>query len=205
MDDDQLRRGKPTVHDKYGEAMAILVGDALLTFAFELITEKVQPEDLAARTTLELSRAAGEAGMVGGQVLDMDLEPYDSDEKTKLERLHRMKTGAMIAGAVRAGAIIGRADANSFDAVSTYGEKIGLAFQIVDDILDVTSTAEELGKAAGKDAAAGKLTYPGVFNLEKSKEEATRLVEDAVQALKPFGNRSGRLVSLAEFIVKRTK
>jgi geranylgeranyl diphosphate synthase type II len=205
MDDDELRRGLPTVHAKYGEAMAILVGDALLTFAFQLMTERVMPQDLGARAALELARAAGSLGMVGGQALDMKLEGATGSEKEYIRNLHRMKTGAMIAGAVRAGAIIGRADANSFAAIATYGEKIGLAFQIVDDILDVTSTSEELGKAAGKDAAAGKITFPGVFSLEKSKAEAKQLVDDAVQALKPFGDRGERLISLAEFIVKRTK
>jgi len=204
MDDDELRRGMPTVHAKYGEAMAILVGDALLTFAFELITEKVQPEDLAARIALELSRAAGAAGMVGGQVLDMDLEPDADDDKTKLHRLHRMKTGAMITGALRAGAILGHADVNSLAAITTYGEKVGLLFQLTDDILDVTSTAGEMGKATGKDSAAGKTTFPGVYGLEESKELARRLADEAREALAPLGIRAERLGALADFIVTRT-
>jgi geranylgeranyl diphosphate synthase type II len=204
MDDDKLRRGMPTVHAKYGEAMAILVGDALLTFAFELITNKVQPENLAARTVFELSRAAGAAGMVGGQVIDMDLEPDAGDDKTKLHRLHRMKTGAIITGALRAGAILGHADVNSLAAITTYGEKVGLLFQLTDDILDVTSTAKELGKATGKDSEAGKTTFPGVYGLEESVELARRLADEARETLAPLGVSAERLGALADFIVTRT-
>jgi geranylgeranyl diphosphate synthase type II len=158
MDNDDLRRGRPTNHKVYGEAMAILAGDAMTTLAFELIATDADPE-LAGSLVRELARASGPCGMIGGQVLDMDGENRNLD-LAGLQQIHRMKTGALLTTSCRLGAICARASELSLTAVTEYGRHLGLAFQIIDDILDVTSTPEQLGKATNKDAAKGKNTYP---------------------------------------------
>jgi geranylgeranyl diphosphate synthase type II len=197
MDDDDLRRGKPTSHKVYGEAIAILAGDALLTLAFETAAESGRPDVVA-----EIARAAGAEGMVGGQVIDLE-----SEEKrlavTQLRRLHACKTGALIRASVRCGAMLGGADAAQFEALTRFGEHIGLAFQIADDILDVVGTAETLGKAVGADAAHGKSTYPSVVGLERARGLADETVAAAVGALEGFGPEADVFRALAHFIVER--
>jgi geranylgeranyl diphosphate synthase type II len=210
MDDDDLRRGKPTSHKVFGEAMAILAGDALLTFAFELAA---RPERNAAALVRDLSRVAGPHGMVGGQVLDIRGEGKSPERPSRdaatLERIHRWKTAALILGAARAGALLAGADPGP---ITTYGSALGLAFQVVDDILDVEATTEALGKTAGKDAAAGKMTYPSIHGMDAAKLEARRLVDDAVRALdgiEPAGEPGRRaralLRDLAHFVRDRKK
>jgi geranylgeranyl diphosphate synthase type II len=186
MDDDDFRRGKPSNHKVYGEALAILAGDALLTLALEIAADHPDRR-IGAEVALELARAAGPRGMVGGQVLDVRGEGKTPERPTRdeatLERIHRWKTAALIRGACRAGAILGGADAAGVAAAHRYGEALGLAFQVVDDILDVEGTSEALGKTAGKDAAAGKLTYPALFGLADAKRRAARLIEEATGAI----------------------
>jgi len=207
MDDDDLRRGRPTTHKVYGEAMAILVGDGLLTAAFEVLTS---PEAMttwgasrAARLVRELARASGAAGMVGGQVIDIESEGVAIDAAT-LERLHRGKTGALLRAACVMGAIAGGASDAEIASLATYGERIGLAFQIVDDILDVTQTTEQLGKPQGSDAEQGKSTFVTLYGIEASRQKAQTLIDEAHQVLEPFGQRARALHALADYIVDRT-
>jgi geranylgeranyl diphosphate synthase type II len=204
MDDDDLRRGRPTCHKVYGEALAILVGDALLTLAFEVLATGVADGAVAAQMVAELSRGAGHTGMVGGQVVDM-LSEGAAPSAEVLDYIHRNKTGALITSSVRLGAISAGAGARELESLSSYGRRIGLAFQIADDILDVTSTAEELGKAAQKDLDRGKLTYPTLVGLEESRQRAASLVEEAVTDLADFGEEARLLRELASFIVTRTR
>jgi geranylgeranyl diphosphate synthase type II len=201
MDDDDLRRGRPTNHKVYGEAMAILAGDAMTSLAFEVLAT-VMPAEVGLRLDAELSHAAGPAGMIGGQVLDMEGE-QQSLPLEQLQRLHRMKTGALLTASCRMGAIAAGADVASLDALTQFGRHVGLAFQIVDDVLDVTSTPEQLGKATGKDKGKGKNTYPGLLGLEGSRAEAKRQLEAARSALGAFGTSAEGLRSLAAFIVER--
>ena len=199
MDDDDFRRGSPTCHKVFGEAMAILAGDALLTHAFEVLAK--EPANSRA-IIAEFAAAAGTAGMIGGQVADINSEslPPDAD---LVRYIHECKTAALIRQAVRTGAIIAGADAQDLASVTDYGEKIGLAFQVVDDILDIEGTTEQLGKTPGKDAQSGKQTYPAVFGLEASRCRAAELIEQARQCLAPFGKKAAGLCSLADFIVAR--
>ncbi len=207
MDDDDLRRGKPTNHKMYGEAMAILAGDALLTLAFQTITDPhymrvCDPPALLAATR-ELSVAAGSSGMVGGQVLDVQSEGKPIT-KQQLEEIHRKKTGKMFSAAVRLGAILSEATAPQFEAVSAYGRHIGLAFQIVDDILDLEGNVEELGKHPRQDLQHKKATYPALYGLEQSKNMAQQLLVRAKQSLSLFGERARYLGVLADFMGSRT-
>lgn len=199
MDNDDLRRGKPTSHKVYGEAIAILAGDALLTMAF----------DIACRTNnvaviREIARAAGVEGMVGGQVLDME-----SENKTltldALRRVHSCKTGALIRASVRAGAMAAGATDALLSALTAYGEHIGLAFQIADDILDVTGDEAQIGKPVGSDQANLKSTYPAIAGLDRAKQLAEEAAASAVRALGPFGPDADTLRTLAEFIVSRDR
>ena len=200
MDDDDLRRGKPTSHKAFGEAVAILAGDALLTFAFELLAAEEGGQ--AHRLVGELAGAAGTKGMIGGQVLDISEPP--SDEKTQhVRKIHRMKTAALLQCACRMGAICAAAPDRKLEALASYGLDLGLAFQIADDILDVTSSPQDLGKATQKDLAAGKLTYPGVFGTEEAGLEARRLVSKAKNELAGFGPEADMLRSLADYVVER--
>jgi farnesyl diphosphate synthase len=204
MDDDALRRGKPTVHVAYDEATALLVGDALQAQAFEVLAgcEDVAPARLVAMLRL-LAEAAGSAGMCGGQAIDLDSVGL-SLTLEQLERMHQLKTGAMLRVSVLLGALAGRdIDAGEQDALAAYSRAIGLAFQVVDDVLDATADSATLGKTAGKDAAANKPTYVSILGLEPSKALAEQLRQQAHAALAPFGEQALRLRELADLIVQR--
>lgn len=205
LDNDDLRRGKPTCHKVFGEAIAILTGDALLTLAFEVLAG---PEPPAAKINLrviqELSRAIGtRAGMVGGQVVDLEAEDGKVDA-SRLEYIHASKTGALIRMAVRSGALYGGAEGDDLNRVTAYGEKVGLAFQIADDLLDELRSTEELGKTAGKDKQQHKATYPALFGVEESRRKAGQLVQEACDALQPYGDRGARLREIASYLIERT-
>jgi geranylgeranyl diphosphate synthase, type II len=205
MDDDDVRRGRPTCHKAFGEAMAILAGDALLTLAFEIVAGDVSLE--AARRVAvieELARANGSRGMAGGQAADIALEgaPPSLDA---IMFIHTNKTALPLAAAVRVGALAAGAAQADLDALTAYGRKAGLAFQITDDLLDVTGTAEEMGKAVGKDIARGKMTYPGVVGVEAAGKQARDLLDEAIGALARFGPRARPLVEIATFIGERRR
>ncbi len=204
LDNDDLRRGKPTCHKVFGEAMAILAGDALLTLAFAVLSGlPAAPGGRRARLVQELATAAGTpGGMVAGQVADLEGEGRPP-EPALLESIHRAKTGALLRASVRMGAIYAGADADQLDALTRYGEHVGLAFQIVDDILDVVESSEALGKTPGKDARQGKITFPAVYGLDVSREMAERERLNAHRALGPFGPEALRLRELADLIVQR--
>jgi geranylgeranyl diphosphate synthase, type II len=205
MDDDRWRRGLPTAHVKFGEAMAILSGDALHTLAFRILSEEPKGDRFAARRSRVLSvvaRAAGVEGMVGGQVRDLQSEGRPVSPAA-LARIHRGKTGALLSAAVVAGGILGGGSQREVEALRRYGRWMGLAFQIVDDILDEEGTRSNLGKSPGKDRAKKKATYPMLFGLQKSRSMARRAVASAHQALKPLGPRGKRLAQIAEFILSR--
>ena len=207
MDDDELRRGKPTSHKVFGEAIAILAGDALLTRAFHLLAT-VPPgvDDALARRRLAatevLAEGCGTAGLIGGQVMDLESEGRATSAQA-LERLHRAKTGALLSACVRGGAILGGARPDELAALSRYAAAIGLAFQVVDDVLDATEDAQSLGKTAGKDAAAHKATYVSVHGIERAREMADGLLRDALAAVEPFGPRGALLQALARLVVER--
>jgi geranylgeranyl diphosphate synthase, type II len=205
LDNDDLRRGRPTCHKVFGDAMAILAGDALLTLAFEALS-KLPDVDAERRIRLvaELATASGTVGgMIGGQVNDLEGEGKQPTAAL-LESIHRAKTGALLRASVRMGAIYAGADDTQLAALSCFGEHIGLAFQIVDDVLDVEQPSEALGKTAGKDAQQKKITFPAVYGLERSRAMAEQEHLAAQQALRAFGNRSGRLLQLADLVVRRT-
>ena len=212
MDNDDLRRGRPTCHKVYGEAMAILAGDALLTRAFGVLAEATSGPDarsnLSARRLRIIERlamaAGGSRGMVGGQVIDLESEGKALDVE-HLDALHAAKTGALLTAAVVTGAIAGGASDDDIATLERYGRNVGLAFQIADDVLDVTSTPEQLGKTPGKDAAAAKATYPGLFGIEASKTRARHLVDDAIAVVEPFGAGAERLREIACFVIDRRK
>ncbi|MGZ6027828.1 MAG: polyprenyl synthetase family protein [Myxococcaceae bacterium] len=199
MDDDDLRRGRPTSHKKFGEAMAILAGDALLTEAFSLLGSG--PEPRRAELVSRLAEAAGAAGMVGGQVLDI-AEDRPAEE-AYLTRLHRAKTGALLRAACTLGVVAEDGTAAQVAAAERYGDSVGLAFQIADDLLDVTSSAEAMGKPTGADAAAGRHTYPAVLGLEASRARAASLVDEALAAARALEPAPGRLAALARYSVER--
>lgn len=204
LDNDDLRRGRPTNHKVFGEAMAILAGDALLTVAFEVLA-KLPGTDAERRVALvaELARASGTVkGMIAGQVHDVEGERQQPTAEL-LDRIHRAKTGALLCASVRMGAIYAVASADQMKALSRYGEHIGLAFQIVDDILDVEQSSAELGKTAGKDAAQHKITFPAVYGLARSHEMAEEQRAAAHDALTAFDDRADRLREIADLIVRR--
>lgn len=207
MDNDDFRRGKPTSHKMFGEALAILTGDALLTEAFLLLARpdlmKRVPPRRRLRAIWEIARAAGSLGMVGGQTMDI-LSQGKEVNKELLEYIHSHKTGALIAAAVGGGAIIGGASSRQYKALSKYGEKLGLAFQIVDDLLDVQGSATQLGKAVHKDLIHKKATYPAFFGLQESRQLAERLIAEAIICLELFDWRADPLRELAKYIIKRT-
>ena len=202
MDDDDLRRGRPTNHRVFGEAMAILAGDAMVAMAFEALSTDVEPA-VAPPLVHELAAATGPVGMIGGQVLDMEGEGRALDP-TALRALHAAKTGALLTASCRMGAIAAGAAADVLDRVTRFGRALGLAFQIMDDILDVTSTPEQLGKATAKDASHGKNTYPRLLGLEASRAEGRRQVEAAIHALSGLDRRFDGLRTLARFVVDRS-
>ncbi|MDE2180941.1 MAG: polyprenyl synthetase family protein [candidate division NC10 bacterium] len=218
MDDDDFRRGRPTCHKVYGEAMAILAGDALLTQAFILLSRTPstdQGEPLGAaymqttaearlRVIQEIAQAAGSKGMVGGQVVDILHEDREVDLPT-LQYLHTHKTGALIRACLRVGGILASAGPEQLEALTRYGERIGLAFQIVDDILDLEGSLEALGKQAGSDLRKKKATFPALLGIEESRRWAHRLVSEAKQSLVIFGGREAALSAIAEFVVTRRR
>jgi farnesyl diphosphate synthase len=205
MDDDDLRRGKPTLHIAFDEATAVLAGDALLTYAFEILSDPATHDRAAVRAdlVLGLARAAGLAGMAGGQMLDLQAETMKHHALADVERLQAMKTGALLAYAAEAGAVLGDAVGAERLALLAYGRAIGAAFQIADDLLDLEGSVEETGKATGKDAAAGKATLVGVLGPQVARERLARLVAEAEHALSPFGERGGMLKATARFIAER--
>ena len=206
MDNDDLRRGKPTSHKVFGEAIAILAGDALLARAFHLLSHgaPADPVRLARRmqSAAILGEAVGALGLIGGQVEDMACEGREVSAET-LERIHRCKTGALLQASVRGGALLGGAGASDLEALTRYGSALGLAFQIVDDILDATESAARLGKTAGKDQASRKATYVRVHGLAAARAKAKALLEEALLCLAPFGGRADLLAQLARVIVDR--
>jgi geranylgeranyl diphosphate synthase type II len=203
LDNDDYRRGKLTNHKVFGDAMAILAGDALLTIAFQVLAQLPAPADRVVRLVQELATASGTVGgMIGGQVADLEGEGKPPEAEL-LETIHRAKTGALLRASLRLGAIYAGASDEEYQALSRYGEHIGLAFQIVDDILDVEESSEALGKTAGKDAAQHKITFPAVYGLETSRQMAQKECERAHEVLGAFGHRAARLHELADLIVQR--
>ncbi len=206
MDDDDIRRGRPTVHKAFGEAEAILAGDALLTLAFEVLaTHPPGDRHAAARSdaVAVIARAAGHAGMVGGQLADLLAERRPA-ESVPLEWIHRRKTGALLSASVELGAILAAAGPGERAALVRYGEALGLAFQITDDVLDRTASVEALGKTPGKDERSGKATYPAIHGVEASRDEARRQAELAIEALPPSLRTGTVLAALARYAVDRT-
>jgi geranylgeranyl diphosphate synthase, type II len=203
MDDDDVRRGKPTNHKQFGEAMAILAGDALLTLAFQIVAQDVQPQDVAAACCADLAGAAGAAGMVAGQVADLEAEDSGIKDIQHLEGIHRRKTGRLLSCALSLGARIAGADWELRNHLVEYGKSVGLAFQIADDLLDVSGNSETIGKQTQKDADHGKLTYPSLLGIEESRDKAKQLIQDAHERLKPLGEQGQRLAALADFIIDR--
>ena len=205
MDDDDLRRGRPTCHKRFDEATAILAGDGLLTLAFEIVARHVRPAEAAARCVLVLAEGAGPAGMVGGQMADLLAEGRTDGSVEALEAIHRRKTGALLRAALRLGAIVAGAAKEIETALDHYGQGVGLAFQIIDDLLDVQGDETKLGKRVGKDSALGKWTYPGLLGVEGSRRKARQVVEDATAALAPLGERAWRLKALAWDLLERDR
>ncbi len=203
LDNDDYRRGKLTNHKVFGDAMAILAGDSLLTLAFQVLAHLHVGDDRKTRLIAELATASGTVGgMIGGQVADLEGEGQPPTAEL-LESIHRAKTGALLRASLRMGAIYAGANDEQYAALSCYGEHIGLAFQIVDDILDVEESSAALGKTAGKDAAQHKITFPAVYGLETSRRMAEEECARAHEVLTPFGERAARLHELADLIVHR--
>jgi geranylgeranyl diphosphate synthase type II len=203
MDDDDLRRGLPTCHIKYGEALAILAGDALLAQAFEVLAKGVKPPEVAAKCCVALALAAGPAMLVGGQVDDIAFEHHGGGI-SDLERIHRRKTGAMIRVSLRLGGFVADANADQLAALDYYGEKVGLAFQIIDDWLDVHGSEEIMGKRLRKDSDLGKLTFPALLGMEESRRMAETLTAEARACVAAcFGDRAAMLEALAQYVLER--
>ena len=206
MDDDDMRRGQPTVHRKFDEATAILAGDSLLTYAFDVITapETQLPAEIKVELVLALARAAGIGGMAGGQALDLEAETRVLDEN-EVTVMQRMKTGALIRFASEAGAIIAGANTADRQAMARFGEIVGLAFQLRDDLLDLTADAATLGKAAGKDVARGKKTLPLIHGIEWTEQRLAGLIDEARGLLVPYGDKADMLMALAAYVASRAK
>jgi len=206
MDNDDFRRGRPTNHKVFGEAVAILAGDALLTEAFWIMTNfnlrKTIRADAILDVISDLARAAGSFGMVGGQVVDMESEGVEIDLPT-LEYLHTRKTGALILASVKGGAKIGEGTDEEIEALTRYGECLGLAFQIADDILDIEGSQDEIGKDVGSDMEKGKATYPSIIGMAASKERASELITMAINSLKGFDEKAEPLREIAKYVVER--
>ena len=204
LDNDDLRRGKPTCHKAFGEAIAILAGDALQTRAFEVLAGLDCPPAAVVQIVGLISNAVGTVeGMIGGQVLDLEGEHKKPTPESVLA-IHRAKTGALIRVSVVSGGVYAGAGAEDVARLTRFGTRAGLAFQIVDDILDVTADSAQLGKTAGKDQATEKATWPAVYGLEQSRQDAARLIEEAFAELAPYGSRAERLKAVARFLVERT-
>ena len=205
LDNDDLRRGRPTCHKAFGEAIAILAGDALQTQAYEVLAQIACPAEARVAIIREVAHATGSIdGMIGGQVVDLEAEHKKPDLGT-LEYIHRSKTAALITASVVSGGMYAGGTAADIARLRTYGQSIGLAFQIVDDVLDLTQTSEQLGKTAGKDAAAEKTTYPALFGIEESIRKADALVDQACAELNVYGEAATTLNALAHFLVDRKK
>jgi len=205
MDDDDFRRGRPTSHKKFGEAVAILAGDALCAEAFRVAAQNRKGrEDRVADVVFELARASGAVGMVGGQVIDIEAtgKKITVDE---LETLHRAKTGELLLVAVRAGARMGGADAAAMERLTAYGRALGLAFQIVDDVLDITADLATLGKDPGSDREAGKTTFVDLLGIDGARARAKSVMDDGIRALEPFGARAEALRALARYTIERDR
>jgi geranylgeranyl pyrophosphate synthase len=207
MDDDDLRRGRPTCHVVYGEAVAILVGDALLARAFEVLAAEITPPAHAARCCAVLGRAAGATALVGGQAADLarDALSGGASDIGELEAIHARKTGALIVAALELGGIVAGATPAQFEALSSYGRNVGLAFQITDDLLDVAGSQAAVGKRVAKDAGRGKLTFPKAFGIPESRRRVDQLVDNACAMIDIFGPRAEPLRDLARFVGSRTK
>jgi geranylgeranyl diphosphate synthase, type II len=205
MDNDDVRRGKPTNHKLFGDAIAILAGDALWAYAFEWIAAQTQevPAERIIQVIGQVGHAIGAAGLVGGQVADLDAEGRSDVSVEELHFIHTRKTGVLLEASVASGALLAGASEADLKHLATYAQNIGLAFQIMDDILDITATDQELGKTAGKDLQAQKATYPGLWGLAESERQAKQLIAQAKQELESFGANARPLVSLADFIVER--
>jgi geranylgeranyl diphosphate synthase type II len=204
MDDDDLRRGRPTCHKVFGEATAILVGDALLARAFEILASDVKPADRAARSCAVLGHAAGATALVGGQASDL-AGGVTGDDVPSLESIHRRKTGALITASLELGGIVAGATARQIAALQQYGQHLGLAFQITDDLLDVAGNQADVGKRLAKDADRGKATYPQLLGIDGSRDRAAQLVDQACEALALFGDAAQPLVGLANFVRDRNR
>jgi len=205
LDNDDLRRGRPTCHKVFGEAIAILTGDALQTQAYEVLAKLKCPAESRVRIIEEIARGTGTVdGMIGGQVVDLEAEHSQPDIKM-LEYIHRSKTAALISASVVSGGLYAGARDQAIAKLRSFAQSIGLAFQIVDDVLDVTQTSEQLGKTAGKDIAAEKTTYPALFGVDKSLKQADTLVDTACTSLDSFGPAADTLKALARFLVERKK
>jgi len=204
MDDDDLRRGLPTCHKQFDEATAILAGDGLLTLAFEVLSTQNQPTDVVARCCAVLARAAGIVGMVGGQADDM-AGGLQGDDLGRIESIHARKTGALICASLELGAICAGAGSEQIDALATYGRRLGLAFQVTDDLLDVRGDTAAVGKRVGKDAEQGKATYPALLGVEASICRAEELIEEACDALRPLGVKGAGLEAVARYVLERNR
>lgn len=205
MDDDDLRRGRPTCHRAFDEATAILAGDALLTLAFETIARHTRPPQAAAACVRILAEGSGPYGMAGGQMADLLAEDREDAGVEALEAIHRRKTGALLQAALRMGAVVAGADETVSAGLDTYGRAVGLAFQIVDDLLDVEGDESKMGKRVRKDSGLGKWTYPELLGLDGSRRKARGLAEEAIAALGPLGDRAGRLKALALELLERDR
>jgi len=212
MDDDDLRRGLPTCHKAFDEATAILTGDALLTLAFEILAKETDEPTIAVKLISQLAQDAGPSGMIGGQMADIKTSMFDpgclsstQNRVSRIEYIHTNKTAKMFRCAAVMGAICGGAEKKQLDRLSEYGLKIGLGFQIADDILDVSASSEQLGKTVGKDAKAAKCTYPAVVGIEKARELENKLADEAMAVLEPFGKKADTLRQLAMALLERTK
>jgi geranylgeranyl diphosphate synthase type II len=205
MDDDDLRRGRPTCHRQFDEATAILAGDALLTLAFEIIASDVKPAEVATACGADLASAAGAAGMVGGQMADLEAESLEVTDVAQLESIHRRKTGRLLCSALTMGGRIAGASPETLRRLQKYGKNVGLAFQIADDLLDVTGDQDKMGKALRKDAGHGKLTYPSLLGESESRQRAERLIAEAVQELQVFGSRGRKLEAVARYVIERDR
>lgn len=203
MDDDDLRRGQPTNHVKFGEATAILAGDGLLTRAFEILARDIQPAEVAAACCVELANAAGAEGMVGGQQADLEAETSPVRTVEALEAIHRRKTGRLLCAALLMGGRIALTSPQNLRSLQIYGESIGLAFQIADDLLDVVGNAGKMGKGVRKDSDLNKLTYPSLLGLEESRRRAELLVQRACDAVADLGPKTRHLQALARYIIER--
>jgi geranylgeranyl diphosphate synthase, type II len=204
MDDDDLRRGQPSCHAKFGEATAILAGDALLAQAFEVLATGIDPPEVAARCCAALATAAGAGNLVGGQEDDLKAQFADLGID-QLERIHRRKTGAMICVSLRLGGLVAGASQQQLVSLDTFGQKLGLAFQVVDDLLDLQGDENSLGKRTGKDSQHGKLTFPALLGIEKSRNYASELIDEALAELVPFGQAAASLAAVARYVLERDR